>query len=176
MHPPVKTTFEFVMASASELRGVQSPSDDVVIRKVGRPSAEFNWFFHDVIGSRYNWGGREGWTLDDWKNFVDRDALETWVTYWSDAPAGYFEIETQPDGSQRILCFGLLESFIGQRLGGYLLTECCQRCWHREANRIWLRTCTYDHPHAIANYKARGFRLVETTCTDAPTDQQSPAS
>ena len=168
MHPPVKTTFEFEMNSPHDLSPVARPDSAVAIQKVGQPSAEYNWFFHHVIGTPYKWGGREGWTLNNWQTFVQRDELETWVAYWDGAPAGYYEIETQSDGSQRVLCFGLLESFIGRGLGGFLLTSCCQRCWQRGAERIWLRTCTFDHPHAIANYKARGFQLVESTCTDSP--------
>ncbi|MCA9218166.1 MAG: GNAT family N-acetyltransferase [Planctomycetales bacterium] len=154
------------MHSPGDLNPVASPDESITVRRVGIPSAEYNWFFHDVIGSKYNWGGRHGWQLEDWQAFVDRADLETWVAYWSDAPAGYFEIETQTDGSQRVHCFGLLEPFIGRRLGGYLLTRCVQRCWERDATRIWLRTCTYDHPHALANYKARGFVLTNTTCAD----------
>lgn len=164
MHPPVKTFFRLEMLDVADLKPKHSPSADVEIRKVGQPAPEYNWFFHEVIGARYNWGGRADWTLGDWQRFAERAVLETWVAYWLDAPAGYFEIETQRDGSQRILCFGLLEAFIGKGLGGHLLTKCVERCWEREANRIWLRTCTHDHPHALANYKSRGFKVVETYC------------
>ena len=174
MHPPIKTTFQLEMSGPDELRTAVSPSDAVVVRRIGQPSPEFNWFFHEVIGSRYNWGGRDGWTLADWRALVEQAGVETWVAYWDEAPAGYFEVERQTDGSDRVLCFGLLEAFIGRGLGGYLLTKCCQRCWERGANRIWLRTCTHDHPHAIANYKSRGFKLVETIAADKPATKRVP--
>jgi len=29
------------------------------------------------------------------------------------------------------------------------------------ASRVWLHTCTLDHPSALANYKARGFRIFK---------------
>jgi hypothetical protein len=28
--------------------------------------------------------------------------------------------------------------------------------------RVWLHTCSLDHPAALANYQARGFRIFDT--------------
>jgi hypothetical protein len=28
--------------------------------------------------------------------------------------------------------------------------------------RVWLHTCTKDHPHALSNYQARGFQVFRT--------------
>ena len=78
----------------------------------------------------------------------------------SGTPAGYFEIEKQEDGSVRITCFGLREEFIGKGYGGCFLTHAVRRCWGIGANRVWLSTCTRDHPNALRNYQSRGFRIV----------------
>ena len=75
-------------------------------------------------------------------------------------PAGYFEIEKRPEGDVEIKNFGLLPAFIGQGLGGRLLTV--ERAWAWGATRVWLHTCTHDHPHALHNYVARGFRVCKT--------------
>ena len=56
--------------------------------------------------------------------------------------------------------FGLLRPFFGQGLGGHLLSVAVRRAFERGANRVWLRTTTLDHPHALPNYQARGFRIV----------------
>ena len=29
------------------------------------------------------------------------------------------------------------------------------------ARRVWLHTCTLDHPNALANYQARGLRMFK---------------
>ena len=54
--------------------------------------------------------------------------------------------------------FGLLPRFIGQGLGGHLLTAAVERAWQRGAKRVWLHTCDLDHPAALPHYQARGFR------------------
>jgi GNAT superfamily N-acetyltransferase len=60
-----------------------------------------------------------------------------------------------------IVYFGLLPSFIGQKLGGPLLTSAIQRGWQTGASRVWVHTCDLDHPHALANYQARGMRVYQ---------------
>jgi hypothetical protein len=40
-----------------------------------------------------------------------------------------------------------------------MLTDAVDRAWSLGARRIWLHTCTFDHPQAIPNYIARGFRV-----------------
>ncbi len=56
--------------------------------------------------------------------------------------------------------FGLLPEFIGRGLGGPLLTAAVRRAWEIPgARRVWLHTCTEDHPQALANYLSRGFSV-----------------
>jgi hypothetical protein len=38
-----------------------------------------------------------------------------------------------------------------------MLTRAADEAWALGANRVWLHTCTLDSPHALPNYKARGF-------------------
>ena len=87
-----------------------------------------------------------------------RDGLETWVAYVGGTPAGYFEMATGAADGVEITQFGLLPSFIGIGLGGHLLCDAVQRAREMRAGRVWLHTCSADHPHALPNYRARGFR------------------
>lgn len=134
--------------------------DDVAVRRVEHSLPEFNRFLHETVGADFRWGGRKDWTEEGWKEFTGRPELETWVLYVKGTPAGYFETEHFADGSARIHNFGLMRPFFGQGLGAHLLSFAAGRAFERGAQRIWLRTCTKDHPNALPNYKARGFRIV----------------
>ena len=78
-------------------------------------------------------------------------------------PAGYFELEAQPEATSQITYFGLLPSFIGKGIGGYLLTQAVDRAWQMspDVRRVWVHTCTLDHPGALPNYLGRGFRIFK---------------
>jgi GNAT superfamily N-acetyltransferase len=155
-----KITYHLEMASRQELRPSTRTAAELDVRRVEIPSPELNWFLHQLVGHNFRWGGREGWGHREWTAYVERPELETWVAYVAGTPAGYYELEKQQDGSVRIECFGLHGPFIGRGLGGPLLTRAVERCWEMGTNRVWLNTCSHDHPHALQNYLARGFRLV----------------
>ena len=91
-------------------------------------------------------------------------------------PAGYFELERQADADVEIKYFGLLAAIVGAGLGGHLLTCAIERGFAMGAKRVWVHTCTQDHPQALANYKARGLRLYkeETIDVNQPSRSSGP--
>lgn len=156
-----KTTWTLEMASPEEFSQKRLEFSGLEVRQVVRPSAEFNWFLHQAVGTKFRWGGRDQWGEAEWTEWVNRPGLETWVAYVEGTPAGYCELVSEEDDSVRIHHFGLLPSFIGQGLGGHFLSLTIERAWEMGADRVWLSTCSHDHPHALKNYLARGFRIVE---------------
>ena len=95
-----------------------------------------------------------------------------WLLTWRAAPAGYFELRAPGDGAVEIAYFGLLPDYFGRRWGGHLLTRAVETAWSLGASRVWLRTCTLDHPAALPNYLRRGFQPVreETYTAHLPED------
>ena len=158
-----KITYLLEMSSPDDLIPSERTTAEFEVKRVEIACPEFNWFLHQAVGAEFRWGGREGWGRREWAAYVNRAALETWVAYVAGTPAGYYELEKEKDGSVRIECLGLLKQFFGQGLDSALLTKAVKRCWQMDANRVWLRTCSHDHPHALQNYLARGFKLVSET-------------
>ena len=125
--------------------------------------AAINARFYRAVGSSWNWTDRLSWTDDQWAEWVNRQDLKTWLSYFSDEEAGFVEIEIQEAGSVEIVYFGLLPSMIGKGLGSAMLTLAVKEAWKIEGTRrVWLHTCSEDHPHALANYEKRGFRVFRT--------------
>ena len=156
-----KRTTYLEMCDHADLRPKRVRLSGLEIRQVEIVSPEFNWFLHQAVGAAFRWGGREDWGRAEWSAYAGRPELETWVAYVKGAPAGYFEMEKQTDGSVEIKMFGLLAQFFSQGLGGHLLTEAVTRAWVIGAKRVWLHTCTHDHEHALGNYLARGFKVTD---------------
>jgi hypothetical protein len=66
----------------------------------------------------------------------------------------------QPDEVE-IVQFGLMGPFIGQGLGKYFLQWTIDRAWSYQPRRVWLHTCTLDHPVALPNYLKAGFVITK---------------
>lgn len=48
-------------------------------------------------------------------------------------------------------------STIGKGLGTILLNAMIDQAWRHRPQRLWLHTCTLDHPKALAVYQRAGF-------------------
>ncbi len=155
------TTWYLEMLSPSDLRTVEAPGPHAHVERAEIALPEFNRFLYVTVGGRWYWYERLTWDDARWLDYVNRPELETWVLYVSGTPAGYVELEAQAEGNIEVAYFGLIDKFIGQRLGGYLLSAGVQRAWDLGARRVWVHTCTLDGPHALPNYLARGFRIYD---------------
>lgn len=73
-----------------------------------------------------------------------------------------------------ITYFGLLPAFRGRRIGGHLLSVGTARAWdlaerwpgRPPTRRVWVHTCSDDGPHALDNYRRRGFRIFDVRTED----------
>ena len=131
---------------------------DFEVTMVAPPNPELNRRCYCDVGSQWKWTDRLTWTEDGWRRYVQRDALRTWVGQLHGQSVGYIELESQDGGNIEIAYFGLLPEFIGQGLGGALLSVAIQHAWDTPGTRrVWVHTCTSDHKHALDNYRKRGF-------------------
>lgn len=155
-----KINYILEMTTPDEFQPKDAHHPVVRVEKMDPPFPEFNKFLHATVGYDYQWGGRTEWGQKEWYDYVNRDELETWVMYHNGNPAGYFELVKHANGDIQIDCFGLLPHFIGKGFGGFLLTKTIQRAWELAEGKVFLHTCSNDHPHALNNYQARGFKIV----------------
>jgi GNAT superfamily N-acetyltransferase len=141
---------------------------------------ELNRMLYLAVGAPWMWYERYEWSYREWQKFLDRDDVQTWIAYDSATPVGYFELERQRAGSTEICYFGLLPEFIGKGFGRALLEDAITKAWEfansAARKRVWLHTCTLDHPNALRNYQARGFEIFkeESIHVDLPSEPLQP--
>jgi GNAT superfamily N-acetyltransferase len=170
------TTTYLEMKSREALRPSRPGAVPLQAVRVEIPCPELNRFFYTAIGSRWWWYSRLSWDYARWLAYLGRPGVETWIASVAGMPAGYFELECQSDASVELAYFGLLPSFIGRGIGGNLLTAAISRAWDMGAERVWLHTCNLDHPQALSNYQARGFRIfrVDELMEELPDEPLQP--
>jgi GNAT superfamily N-acetyltransferase len=114
-----------------------------------------------AVGADFYWLDRVTWTDEQWRVEVDRAGVELWTARIGEEIAGYFELHVE-FGSVELKYFGLTPQFIGRGLGGPLLSAAVRRALSLGPGRVTLNTCTLDHPSALPNYLARGFRTIRS--------------
>jgi GNAT superfamily N-acetyltransferase len=170
------TTWYLEMVSPTQLQFSVPGDYELRIEQAKEASPEFSRFLYTSVGGDWYWLERLNWSYARWLAYLDRPELETWVAYIHGTPAGYIELEAQPDQAVEVAYFGLLRQFIGKRLGGHLLSVGIQQAWSMGAKRVWVHTCSLDGPNALANYQARGFQLyrAEKHIADLPEQPIGP--
>jgi len=160
-HQPA-TVYYLQMLDRGELRAKDAPPG-FDISMVAPPAFEVNRRFYKEVGAKWGWIDRLPWSDQQWAAYVNRPQFQTWIASLDGESAGYFELEFQEPGDVEIIYFGLLDQYTGRGLGGAMLSEAVERAWSfGEVRRVWLHTCTNDHPAALENYRRRGFQLYDT--------------
>jgi GNAT superfamily N-acetyltransferase len=148
------------MLSPEELRQATVTGPEPRVERLQDCSVEFFRFLYEEVGRAYRWTDRLSWTDGMVQQHLETPGVSLWLLSWENQPAGYFELRAHEDDSVEIAYFGLLPDFIGRGWGKYLLSRAVQSAWQLGPRRVWLHTCTLDHPAALPNYLKRGFRPV----------------
>ena len=132
-----------------------------LVKKI-KPDFQLNKFFYKQVGKKHRWIDRLSWTDGKWINYISNKNLETYVISESDELVGFFELLYNPELKEtEISYFGLLEEYIGKGIGGYALSVAIKKSFEKNIKRVWLHTCTLDHPNALKNYIARGMTVFK---------------
>ena len=147
-----------------DLKNLKTNSIDknkYIIKKI-KPDFQLNKFFYKQVGKNHRWIDRLTWSDEKWINYISNRNLETYIISESCDLAGFFELLHNPELEEtEISYFGLLEEYIGKGIGGYALSIAIKKSFERNIRRVWLHTCTLDHPNALKNYIARGMTVFK---------------
>jgi GNAT superfamily N-acetyltransferase len=168
-----ETTYFLEMTSPAQLVPGTADPDEIVLRAVDASDAALVRETYVRIGEPLGWTGRMAWSDERWHDELDADEVSAWLAVVHDELAGLVELDSTADGDVGIVVLGLVPRFIGRGLGGRLLTMAVERAWSLrlgdsgQPRRVWVQTSSTDHPHALPNYEARGFRIFRTESRDS---------
>jgi GNAT superfamily N-acetyltransferase len=164
----VRTYLE--MSSPADLVPARQPEDAPRLERLADCPASFFRYLYAEVGRPYHWTDRLGWSDEQVRSHLANPDVSLWLLGARGSPAGYFELRKHHDDSVEVAYFGLLPEFVGRGWGGHLLTLAVRAAWIMGPARVWLHTCTLDHPAALPNYLKRGFLPVreEVYTTEVP--------
>ena len=76
---------------------------------------------------------------------------------------GMLELDFRHADACELSYFGLVPELTGRGHGRWLMAEAMSRAWRPGIERVWVHTCTLDHPSALNFYRAQGFVAVKRT-------------
>jgi hypothetical protein len=89
---------------------------------------------------------------------------------------GMLELDFRVRGQLRISYFGLVPELTGKGNGGWLMAQALALAWRKGVERVWVHTCTLDHPSALGFYRHHGFVRLQAHDRDLRRSARSPGS
>jgi GNAT superfamily N-acetyltransferase len=138
-------------------RSVPAPRDGLTILHARTPSVPYYRFLYGAVGKDYHWLSRRKLSDAKLASVIQDSSNELHVLHVDGSPAGFAELDRRQPEEVELVQFGLMGDFIGQGLGKWFLQRMIDKAWSYRPNRLWLHTCTLDHPAALSFYKKAGF-------------------
>ena len=149
--------------SINDLVVKNQPFNNLYLEKINPPDFQLNKFFYKEIGKKHSWTDRLVWNDKKWIDYLESSGVATYILKHNKNFIGYFEqIFDKEKLDCEIAYFGILEEYIGKKLGGYLLSEAIKLSFNIGSKRIWVHTCSLDHKNALQNYLSRGMKLFKS--------------
>lgn len=150
------------MLSPKSLGGCRRPDPQFRLRRASRPDWKLSCDLYQAIGGAWGWLERRAWGEAQWRAWAESPELNTVFCYQKQTPVGFAELQRRPLEGVEIVLLGVRPEYTGRGLGGWLLSEATRKAWATPTHRVFLRTSSSDHPAALTNFLARGFRAYKT--------------
>lgn len=143
------------------------PSSD--LRLVRWPAPELSKYLalFRRVGEPWLWFSRLVMPAEDVAAIVGDSRVQIYaVADRAGIEVGMLELDFRESGQCELAYFGLVPELAGRGHGRWLMAQAMALAWTRDVGRVWVHTCTLDHPSALNFYRAQGFtpfaRAVET--------------
>jgi GNAT superfamily N-acetyltransferase len=163
----VKRTY-LELRDRAQFTGALGNFPDISITRAKRPLPELYRQCYRAVGEAFHWRDRWDWTDAEINKHLADPAIQLFVatrpaTKKQAKLAGWYELRrVAEDDSVEIAYFGIVAAEFGRGFGKHLLSSAVRDAWALGPKRVWLHTCTLDHPNALPNYLARGFTPYRT--------------
>lgn len=158
---PQLTTTYLRIPERSAFRPAFAEDGRLSIVEAFEPSVPFYRFLYATVGEPFTWTDRLKWSDEQLFDYLSRSCVRLFTLHFRGTPIGYVEIDAEPDeesdSGTEIAYLGIFPEYHGRGYGKHLLSFGVTQAYEDGARGVWLHTCSLDGPHALANYRARGF-------------------
>lgn len=122
------------------------------------------WWFLDLyraVGAQYQWVDRFEDSEEELRAFVQHPDVALYTLIRQGWSAGFFMLDHRVKGVCELAYLGLVPEMVGKGYGKFLLQEAVHTGWDGGGvEKMTVKTCTLDHPRALALYQSAGFAPV----------------
>jgi GNAT superfamily N-acetyltransferase len=128
------------------------------LRRVETPPLDWFRDLYRRVGDEWLWFSRIRMPDAGLSAIIHSPLVEVYALEHEGRDEGLLELDFRDAGQCEIAFFGITAKLIGSGAGRWLMNRALELAWSRPVGRVWVHTCTLDHPAAPAFYQRSGFR------------------
>lgn len=136
--------------------------------RVAQPDIAENRDLFRRVGENWLWFSRLRKSDAEIAATLHDPAYEVYHLRQRSGVIGLLELDFRVAGEAEIGFFGLTPETVGTGAGRWMMMQTLAKAWRPGINRVWVHTCTGDHPGALPFYLRSGFRAFRRTVEVAP--------
>jgi GNAT superfamily N-acetyltransferase len=120
------------------------------------------------IGEQWLWFSRAVMSDEKLRAVIHSEQVEVYTLEQNGEAKGLLELDLRTFPDIEISLFGLTSDWIGKGVGRFLIQHAIRQAFRRNPLRLFLHTCTLDHPGALSFYRKAGFQPYKRAIEIAP--------
>jgi GNAT superfamily N-acetyltransferase len=131
--------------------------DGLALTPLGGGEAERYLALFSAVGEPWLWFGRRILAREALVALLDDPQIEAFALSRDGVDIGLLELDRRSEGEVELAYFGLVPDAVGGGAGRWLMNRALERAWASAPWRVFVHTCNFDHPQAVAFYMRSGF-------------------
>jgi GNAT superfamily N-acetyltransferase len=128
------------------------------LRRFARPDPTWYRELFRRVGTEWLWYSRLVMPPAEIEAVIHDTEVEVYALCAQGRDEGLLELDFREPGQCELAFFGLTPAVQGRGAGRWLMNRAVELAWTHEITRLWVHTCTLDHPQALAFYLRSGFQ------------------
>ena len=127
------------------------------LRKVDAPALAWYRDLYRRVGEDWLWCSRALMSDTELAAVIHAASIEVYALVADGRDEGLLELDFRQPGQCELVYFGVTANLIGTGAARFLMNRALERAWSGDVQRVWVHTCTFDHPSSVAVYQRSGF-------------------
>jgi GNAT superfamily N-acetyltransferase len=157
--PPGKIANVVTFLERTEPPPASPPTHAVfAVRHVANPTVAWFRALYSRIGQDWLWFSATVMPDERLAAYISQPTVEILALTKDGEDTGLAEIDFSKEGEAEIVTFGVIGEATGTGAARHLMGHTLASAFRPDIGRLWLHTCTFDHPAAVRFYLRSGFR------------------
>ena len=127
------------------------------LRKVDPAAVDRYRTLFRLIGENWLWSSRLEMSDDKIRAVLSDPLYDAYMFEAEGEAEGLTELDLRAESECELSFFGLTPAMLGRGAGRWMMNRTLEFAWARPIRRLWVHTCSLDHPGALDFYIRSGF-------------------